>query len=262
MFRTHFDAFLLAVASSTDNFMVGVSVGLSSPSSSAATTTTTAVPPKKIDDNLYQFYKVNLVVALCNASGTLLATYSGTSLRDLPQYALKTLAAAVSSSSSPETYTVNLPIESILAGMAFLYLAWKEYKEDNDDTMDKAAGNGYDEDEKIKKSSNQSKQLSYSIAIPMTLNNLAGGVAGGVLGLSVVQTTCYAFLVSLGSMALGHAVASRIVTWQAQRLQHPNNNSRYHSKDSTTSTAASMKWCKQVSILIYILLSLQSFFQL
>ena len=113
--QTHVDAFLLAVASSTDNFMVGISAGLSSSPS-------------------VHFFKVNLAVAICNACGTLLATYGGDNIKKLPELALMRLAAAVSTSSSPETYKINFSIEALLAALAFAYLSWKEYNvQDMDD---------------------------------------------------------------------------------------------------------------------------------
>jgi putative Mn2+ efflux pump MntP len=211
--QPHLDAFLLAAASSTDNFMVGISTGLTSPSS-------------------LHFYKVNLAVALCNACGTLLATYGGDTLKKLPELALMKLAAAVSTSSSPETYRLNFSIEALLAAMAFAYLSWKEYSSEELD----------DEDDKRKKTN-----LSYSIALPMTLNNLAGGVAGGVLGLSAFQATFYAFLVSFLSMALGHFLGNRVVMMQ----QNSNSNAQ-ETKSSTTG------WCKYVAISIYVALCFQS----
>lgn len=211
--QTHVDAFLLAVASSTDNFMVGVSAGLSSPP-------------------LSHFYKVNLAVALCNAGGTLLATYGGDHLKRLPEVALMKLAAAVSTSSSPEAYKINFSIPALLAAMAFAYLSWKEYSIEELD----------DADDKITKQSS----LSYSIALPMTLNNLAGGVAGGVLGLSVLQATIYAFFVSLGSMTFGHFLGDRFAMMQQ------SNGNLQEKKISTN------QWCKYISVVIYLVLCFQS----
>ena len=56
---------------------------------------------RRLDDN---FFRVNLVVALCNASGTLIATYCGDPVKQIPERAPKKLAATVSTSSSPEDY--------------------------------------------------------------------------------------------------------------------------------------------------------------
>ena len=211
--QIHVSAFMLAAASSTDNFMVGITAALSNPT-------------------MDHFYRVNLVVALCNACGTMVATYCGDHLKRLPEIALMRLAETVSSSSSPETYQINFSIGNLLAAIAFAYLAYKEYSEED-------AG---DADEKETKKS----RLSYSIALPMTLNNLAGGVAGGALGISAFQGTVYAFSVSVGAMALGHTLASRML------VMHHGKTKSQEGKDSTA------KWCKIVAVVIYLLLSIQS----
>jgi len=214
--------------------MVGISAGLNSTTAQSAASTRTQVT---------QFYKVNLVVALCNATGTLLATYGGGRVVQLLEQALQQLAAAATTSSSPQSYTINVKLESLLAAAAFAYLAWKEYIEafggkGNKHCADAAADDD-DDDDKANKSSQSKSGLSYSIALPMTLNNLAGGVAGGVIGLSAWQATGYAFIVSFGSMALGHFLASQLV---------PRNRQ----------SAASPRWCQQVAIGLYLLLCVQS----
>ncbi|CAB9526599.1 expressed unknown protein [Seminavis robusta] len=211
MLQTHFDTFLLAVASSTDNFLVGVSSGLSTPAPSTG----------EFLDN--HFFRVNFVVALCNASGTLLATYLGDTLRTLPEILLKKLAAAVSTSSSPESYRINFSVPSFLAAVAFAFLAWKEFHD----------GDGKDE-------------VDNKGTLPMTLNNLAGGVAAGVMGISILEATAYAFVVSLGSMSLGHSLATRVVSMQQQ------STSPQGRRDAS-------RWCRNIAVLVYVLLSLQSF---
>lgn len=224
LIQTHVDSCLLAVASSTDNLVVGISAGLLSASSSRPTTS----------QEWIHFYKVNLAVALCNAGGTFVSTYGGGNLARLPEKALQKLAATVTSSSSPETFVMNVKPESALAAIAFAYLAWKEYSEGlieiNEDSGD----------DKTKKAA---RGLSYSIALPMTLNNLAGGVAGGALGLSALQATSYAFVVSFLSMALGNSLATRLVK-------------------STTQSALAPRWCQVVAISIYLLLCVQSLLDL
>ena len=229
--QTHIDACLLAVASSTDNFMVGISAGLISAAASSSSS-----PSPHASRN---FYKVNVVVALCNASGTLLATYGGGSLASLPEKALQRLAAVVTTSSSPETYILNIKPASMLAALAFAYLAWKEYVESSSGDVTNNANDAGDDD-KAKKAARNSGGLSYSMALPMTLNNLAGGVAGGVLGLSVWQATFYAFVVSFGSMALGYYLARRLV------------------QSTHQSALGAPRWCQHVAISIYVLLCLQS----
>ena len=250
---SHMDAFLLAVASSTDNLLVGLSVGLSTSTGSGSAA---SVIHNKSQSQQHQrqrqrqylarFYKVNLVVALCNAAGTLIATYGGVTLRHFPEYALQRLASLISTSSSPETYVINISIESLFAALAFAYLAWKELMDEGDNGDDHhQSEDDKDKDKERKKNTGSDKHaVSYQLALPMTLNNLAGGIAGGVLGLTVWQTTIYAFLVSFGSMALGHATARRL-----------------SSLVVVSSPSASTKWCKYLAILIYLSLSLHSLFQ-
>ena len=45
---------------------------------------------------------------------------------------------------------------------------------------------------------------AWKLALPMTLNNLAGGVAGGLSGYASFSMGAAAFLASFGLMALGH----------------------------------------------------------
>jgi putative Mn2+ efflux pump MntP len=146
------DAFLLALASSTDNFMVGLSVGISNQSLS---------------------FGANALISICNAAGALVASFGGSALgQSLPP---------------------KLP--PLLSAIAFGGLALKEFMEfwqrirekrnrellkkneescqaDDGDTASSAGVN----------STSGGKTLNMSraihLAIPMTLNNLAGGVAG------------------------------------------------------------------------------------
>ena len=49
------------------------------------------------------------------------------------------------------------------------------------------------------------------MAIPMTLNNIAGGVAGGTAGLSPYWTGTFAFLASFIMMELGCRLGQRLI---------------------------------------------------
>ena len=52
--------------------------------------------------------------------------------------------------------------------------------------------------------------LAWRLAVPMTLNNLAGGVAGGVGGVKPVPAFLLGFLASFAAMALGHELGKRV----------------------------------------------------
>ena len=141
----HAQAIFICLASSTDNFLVGLSVGL----------TRKPLSPK-----------VLWGIALCNAMGCFVATSGGN------------FGAAF----LPDDQAAN-----VLACLAFGYLAWKEYAEAND-----AANNG------------TPKKVSLDLALPMTLNNLAGGVTAGVLGVAPLWNFLYALLMSVLTMWVGY----------------------------------------------------------
>lgn len=143
------DAFLLALASSTDNFMVGLSVGISKQSLSFA---------------------ANALISVCNASGAWLASFGGGALgKSLPPH-----------------------LPPLLSAIAFGVLALKEFwdfwqtvqRKKNLLLLKKKEGQSIWEEsveETTTRSGNEnSLNMSRAIhlAIPMTLNNLAGGVAG------------------------------------------------------------------------------------
>ena len=141
------DAFLLALASSTDNFMVGLSVGISNQSLSFA---------------------ANALISVCNASGAWLASFGGGALgKSLPPH-----------------------LPPLLSAIAFGFLALKEFWEfwqtvqrNKKSLLSKkkeAADANNVDDTTTSYDSGKSLNMSRAIhlAIPMTLNNLAGGVAG------------------------------------------------------------------------------------
>ena len=140
----HVQALFVAVASSTDNFLVGLSLGLSQ-------------KPLR--------WQVNIGIALCNALGCLVATSSG---------------------SLGARYFMDDQTANGIACVAFAYLAVKEYREVSDNAM-----------------SETPKSVSMDLALPMTLNNLAGGVTAGVLGVAPWWNFVYAFVVSVVTMWLG-----------------------------------------------------------
>ena len=156
MLKEHLDALLLALASSTDNFMVGLSVGIGH----------TELP-----------LWVNGFISVCNATGALIAGYGGVMLSQ------------------------HMPLLApILASLAFALLALQEFRSSTFSSSDSAPPK--------KKFLEWSQVLQ--LALPMTLNNLAGGVAGGAAGLSPVVTSSYALLASFLTMAVGHSIGHRL----------------------------------------------------
>jgi putative Mn2+ efflux pump MntP len=186
----HWQALVLALASSTDNFLVGLCTGLVGKPLPVA---------------------VLWRISICNAAGSLVATAGGA-------FCANTLHATAE-------------LQYGLAAAAFGYLAWIEYRELPASTSSNQTG------------SSSRQQASLSLALPMTLNNLAGGVAGGVVGLSAVTASLYALFISVITMWVGYRLGLLMHGRQAQQgttLWKSSNRSVYFS------------------ILLYSLLCLQS----
>jgi putative Mn2+ efflux pump MntP len=153
------ETFLLSLASSTDNFMVGLSVGLGRKHLGVA---------------------ANLLISLCNAMGAGVAGYLGGSL---PHY-------------------LPLYLAPLLAALAFGLLAAQGFAEFHHKHHQSLQSND--------KSQRQQRHLDTSralqLALPMTLNNLAGGVAAGAVGVTVVQASLYGLLASFLTMLLGYLI--------------------------------------------------------
>lgn len=153
-FSPNLDALLLALASSTDNFAVGFSIG--------------------IGRNKLPAW-ANAITSFCNGLGAFLAGYGGSILnKNLPLFA-PTLAAIV------------------FGGLGVLELM--SYSR-NPDT---ATG-----------SNMSSVPQVFRLAVPMTLNNLAGGAAGGTLGLTPEISGFYSVVASFLTMYAGHFVGYRL----------------------------------------------------
>lgn len=149
-------ALLLALASSTDNFAVGVGVS---------------------GGQRKSIQKMNCIISVCNALGAFVAASVGSVLEH--EWRL-----------------------SFLASLAFFYLAYQEGKED-ESTPSTVGDRGTDDKRHAISSSTTSALL---MAIPMTLNNLVGGVAGGVVGITPNMAGICALMASYITMAVGHAV--------------------------------------------------------
>ena len=148
----------LALSSSTDNFAVGTSLGLSA-----------------IDLPI----QLNLIVSFCNATGALLASFGG--------FFLGQLAPAVA---------------PLLAAAVFVYLGREEW-------VSYAGGSSASPLAKL-----AADGLAFRLAGPMTLNNLAGGVAGGAVGVSPWAAFVLACIASFVTMFAGH----RLGRWAGPAL--------------------------------------------
>lgn len=192
--KEHWQAFALATASSTDNFLVGLSFGLGGNALCRIVLSGTSIS---------------------NAVGAFLATISGSWIQH-------------------QTESIH-SLPWFLAGSAFAYLAWKEYREGY-----RKARSTRSEVPPLSISSASPWKSLVDLAIPMTLNNVAGGIAGGVAGVSAKVACLYVLLVSFIFMFLGHAWGYSY--YKKQRSAHQ-------------STTRLVFW----SVLLYSLLAIQSF---
>ena len=149
----HVQALFISLASSTDNFLVGLSVGLTR---------------KRLSQ------KVLWGIALCNAAGCYIATTGG---------------------SLGAEYLMDEQTANGIACLAFAYLAVQEYAEGGASATDHGDS-----------SSKTPKKVSLDLALPMTLNNLAGGVTAGLLDISPAWNFIYALLMSVLTMWLGYGL--------------------------------------------------------
>lgn len=185
--QNHTEAFLLAMASSTDNFAVGCSLGVRA-----------HIRNDNDKAHSYWFAKTNLVIAVCNAGGAYLAASLGSSVLHLDS--LLSLAPLVSST-------------------AFLYLACAEVLEGRKSSKNRTKEKPHPND-----SNNSSLPSTLALALPMTLNNLAGGFVGGVAGITSRVAFLHVFFASLVCMMCGHVLGTRIRQRQAQRVDRDDKS--------------------------------------
>jgi putative Mn2+ efflux pump MntP len=187
-YRHHLDALLLALASSTDNFTVGLSVGIRQKKSLLPTW-------------------ANGCISVCNAAGAWVAGHGGVWVslyfghnNSFPLY-LSAIAFGGLALSEYRGYReeIGTNTNTVIDGK----------KNDNDDN---------DDDDKDESSTNYFSNSTTSaiwppvlkLAVPMTLNNLAGGVAGGAAGLTPQMSAFYALVASFVTMFVGHRVGRRV----------------------------------------------------
>lgn len=116
--------------------------------------------------------RLNLIVSSANAIGAFVSAWAGVFFGGLAPLAAGLGAAAI-----------------------FLYLAYGE-------------ATGYWHQEPSPMSSFAVKGVAWRIALPMTLNNIAGGFAGGIAQLGPLSMGSTAFIASFALMHSGHKVGS------------------------------------------------------
>jgi putative Mn2+ efflux pump MntP len=118
---------------------------------------------------------VNGVIAVCNASAALVSAAFGVYLGD----AAPTVAP-------------------LAAAIIFLYLAYEEVRSllqgEDASPLAQMAVSG----------------LAWRLAVPMSINNLAGGIAGGVVGIGPLQAGFWALVASYAMFRLGHYVGDNL----------------------------------------------------
>ena len=182
------EAFLLSLASSTDNFMVGLSVGLT-------TTTITTNDNKKNQDRQQRHSSSilygNMIISICNATGAYIAGHVGSSTKMvLPKYWAPLLA------------TIAFGFLAIQEFQTF-YAGWKQKQKQQND----------EEDEHSNPTHTQfTTSRAIQLALPMTLNNLAGGVAGGAVGVTPMEAGMYGFMTSFITMFSGELIGQLLST--------------------------------------------------
>jgi len=152
----YFNMLLLALASSADNFTVGLAVG--------------------VHRNQLESW-ANITISACNAFGALVASLGG---------------QVIFSDSSSAT---------LLVALAFGYLSSTEMQSYRQSPTSVIPAQCHRLD---------SVASVMQLALPMTLNNLAGGVAGGSFGVGPFLGALYAFVASFACMWAGHALGRRV----------------------------------------------------
>ncbi|EJK74049.1 hypothetical protein THAOC_04301 [Thalassiosira oceanica] len=172
-------ALLLSLGSSTDNFAVGLSLGLTR---------------RKLD------LSDNLIISTLNALGACISASGG-----------RWLGLLLASREREGTSQGSFPLTSLLAGGIFAYLALDEF------ASWRRSGGG-DPCPAIVRPGGGVRG-AVRIGLPMTLNNLAGGAAGGAAGVGAATSGLLALLSSFALMKIGHIVGSSgLGCWVGRRV--------------------------------------------
>jgi len=222
-------ALLLAIGSSTDNFTVGFTLGIKSNNNNnnpvnegfaanenqrtfssdtddhdrnanASTSTNVVIKRERLG------WSFNLCVSLANAIGAGMAGSLGHVAVDhfLIIGSTRTSSSYSSSSSSSEAAAAGA-YAALFAGMAFYYLSATEFYASISNYINREiSSSDNDTDTDGSKNNNKSVKDALALAVPMTLNNIAGGVAGGASGISPQLSFILAFACSFIMMDLGY----------------------------------------------------------
>ena len=149
------EAFILALASSTDNFMVGLSVGIT---------------------DRHLSVSVNVLISICNAAGAWLASIGGNIIgENLPSFVSPLLSAITFG---------GLALQEFLEFIRTVQRKKQRRRQKHmgNENNDVIAKNNFSDISNSSSSCDSGTSLDISralqLAFPMTLNNLAGGVAG------------------------------------------------------------------------------------
>ena len=171
-------ALLLSLGSSTDNFAVGLSLGLTR---------------RKLD------VSDNLIISTLNALGACISASGGRWL------------GLLLASREDTSLDSSFPFASLLAGGIFAYLGF-------DELASWRRSGGGDPCPAIGRPGGGVRD-AVRIGLPMTLNNLAGGAAGGAVGVGAVVFGVLALLASFAMMKIGHTVGrSGLGCWVGRRV--------------------------------------------
>jgi putative Mn2+ efflux pump MntP len=155
-------AILLACGSSTDNFAVGTSLGLSNKPLSLS---------------------ANAIISLLNASGAYLSATGGHILGEFAPI-----------------------LATIFAAIIFGYLSTDEFI-----SYRKRQKSNVEATSSLTMKSGSSSSEALRIAVPMTLNNLAGGAAGGAAGIDALTAGGVALVASFCMMKFGHVIGKHLM---------------------------------------------------
>lgn len=180
---TRMESLISSLSSSTDNFIVGFNLGLCS---------------EGIGDLSYKF---NFIVSTSNAIGAYLSTFFGHLL---------------SNNIAPRIAEFLSIAMFFILGLLDLN-SWRKRKSRKNGNNRR----GKDIDGFMLPIRQQTPKSAWKVAVPMTLNNLGGGFAGGIIGCSAYDMFFTAFFASFLLMMLGYFLGKAIV----RKSQLYNNKS-------------------------------------
>lgn len=122
----------------------------------------------------------NAVISFLNAFGAYVSASGGHLLGELAPFFATLFAALIFAYLSIDEFTSNIR---------------NQCKNEGPSTMTMGSGSLRD---------------ALRIAIPMTLNNLAGGAAGGAVGINAITSGVLALVASFSMMKLGHVIGKRL----------------------------------------------------